>query len=149
MPERRALPSTELPMYTTLQPQVHPSLEAPMWQGVYSAIGLLPSDMRERLRNVDLDQAPRQGVLGYVDLTKNDQNIHIPAKSEMYQRANKGDRDALKQLAGSIAHEEYHLEHGADEGPAYDTQIALLKALRAPRRVVAASEEAKRVTGGQ
>lgn len=37
-----------------------------------------------------------------------------------------GDLDAIREIAGVLAHEEWHLRHGADEEGAYDAQLTAL-----------------------
>ena len=36
------------------------------------------------------------------------------------------DLDAIREIAGVLAHEEWHIRHGADEEGAYDAQLAAL-----------------------
>jgi len=38
---------------------------------------------------------------------------------------------ALREIAGVLIHEEWHVRHGLDEGPAYDAQLTVLAALGA------------------
>ncbi len=37
-----------------------------------------------------------------------------------------GDLDAIREIAGVLAHEEWHLRHGPDEEGAYDAQLTML-----------------------
>ena len=38
---------------------------------------------------------------------------------------------SLREIAGVLIHEEWHVRHGPDEGPAYDAQLTALAALGA------------------
>jgi hypothetical protein len=69
--------------------------------------------------------------------------IFIATWTDTYKRAKRGDRNAIKELAGLIAHEAYHAKHGPDEGPAYEHQIDVLKAVGARRDAVARAREAQ------
>ena len=68
-----------------------------------------------------------------------------------------GQIDALRQIAGVLAHEEWHVRHGPDEEGAYDAQLTALTSvgagpmlfnsvMRAKRRV--ADESRRRVAVG-
>jgi hypothetical protein len=66
-----------------------------------------------------------------------------------------GDIEAIREIAGVLAHEESHVRHGPDEARAYDTQLTALllvgadqngplyhKVMRAKQAVMAASKSA-------
>lgn len=66
-----------------------------------------------------------------------------------------GDMEALREIAGVLAHEEWHVRHGPDEQGAYETQLTALlsvgagwdsplfhKVMRAKQAVSAASKRA-------
>jgi hypothetical protein len=62
--------------------------------------------------------------------------IYIVGDSAVYKAAKSGDKKALIKLAGIVAHERYHLEHGPDEGPAYDAEISMLRRVGADSSLV-------------
>jgi hypothetical protein len=53
--------------------------------------------------------------------------IYIAAWSAAYRAAAAGDREAIMKLAGVIAHERMHVEHGPAERPAYEAEIFMLR----------------------
>jgi hypothetical protein len=61
--------------------------------------------------------------------------IYITTWSVAYQAAPEN-RYARMKLAGVIEHELYHLNHGADEGPAYDAECFKLLKIGAPEFIV-------------
>jgi hypothetical protein len=68
--------------------------------------------------------------------------IYVNTNGQGYLGAAGGNKDALKFLASVIAHEHAHALHGASEAEAYAVQIDTLKALKAPKGIVRAVEEA-------
>jgi len=72
-------------------------------------------------------------------------SIFVATWTDTYKRAARGDTNAIKELAGLIAHEAYHATHGPDEGPAYEHQIDLLQAVGARRDAVARARQAQRI----
>lgn len=67
---------------------------------------------------------------GYI--LPDEQRIFLVTSTDAFLRARRSscrDLDAIREIAGVLAHEEWHLRHGADEEGAYDAQlIALLTA---------------------
>jgi hypothetical protein len=53
--------------------------------------------------------------------------IYVATWSDTYKAAENGDTTAIVKLAGIIAHERAHVERGADEGPAYEAEIFMLR----------------------
>lgn len=53
-------------------------------------------------------------------------------------------RGDVRQLAATIAHERMHVRCGVSEGPAYDAELAVLRALRADTRAVRTARELHR-----
>src|SRR5207248_666076 len=47
------------------------------------------------------------------------------------------------ELAAALAHEQFHVEHGPDEGSAYDRQLEVLRQLGADQRLIGEVEQAK------
>jgi len=71
--------------------------------------------------------------------------IFVNDQSEPYRRASKGDAIGL---AAAIAHEAWHVSHGADEASAYAEQLRVLRALGAKRRDVEPVARAAAQIGG-
>lgn len=71
--------------------------------------------------------------------------IFIATWTETFKRAGEGDRNAVKELAGLIAHETYHVIHGPDEGPAYQQQLEVLKAVGANGAAISRARDAQRI----
>jgi hypothetical protein len=66
---------------------------------------------------------------GYTQDT--DRRIVIVTSTSAFMRARRsndrcGDLEALREIAGVLAHEEWHVRHGADERGAYDAQLTAL-----------------------
>src|SRR5262245_10278935 len=57
--------------------------------------------------------------------------IYVTTLSHIYRDAAKGDYQALVQLAGVLAHEQWHLRHGRDEVGAYTAQLSIMEHLHA------------------
>lgn len=84
-----------------------------------------------------LDHAPRGAspfVQGFV--TREPDTIYLVTSTAHFHDAQRGDIDALRQIASVIVHEEWHLLHGADEGGAYQAQLATLSSLGATSNLV-------------
>lgn len=62
--------------------------------------------------------------------------IFLNVTSPIYRQAMQGKPEARKELAAQIAHERFHLQHGPDEGPAYQAQIDMLRRLGARRESI-------------
>lgn len=74
-------------------------------------------------------QATMSQLMAYVK-PKSD-IINLNNWTDEYRGASKGDKNMENVLAGTLAHEYYHVLHGPDEGPAYDEQLRVLQALHA------------------
>lgn len=72
-----------------------------------------------------------------------EEKIYVPTYTALYKKAMKGDRDAEIRLAAVIAHEHFHVMHGADEGKAYDTEIYTLQRLGASNDAIQNKMRAK------
>jgi hypothetical protein len=57
--------------------------------------------------------------------------IFVAQDSHVYRDAIAGDYQALVQLAGMLAHERWHIQHGPDEVGAYDAQLSVMEYLHA------------------
>jgi hypothetical protein len=57
--------------------------------------------------------------------------IYVAQDSHVYHDATAGDYQALVQLAGMLAHERWHIQHGPDELGAYDAQLSMMEYLHA------------------
>jgi hypothetical protein len=60
-----------------------------------------------------------------------DSHIVLITSASAFTRAQRAkdrcrDLDALREIAGMLAHEEWHVRHGADEEGAYDAQLTAL-----------------------
>ncbi len=60
--------------------------------------------------------------------------IVLITSTEAFQRARRAtprctDLEAIQEIAGVLAHEEFHLRHGPDEEAAYDAQMTTLLAI--------------------
>jgi hypothetical protein len=66
--------------------------------------------------------------------------MFVISMSEAYKRAEAGD---AVLLASALAHEQFHVEHGPEEGPAYEEQLRVLRKLDAPASDIAAIERVK------
>ena|SRR5690606_4097887 len=79
----------------------------------------------------------------------NVQRIYIVTGSDTFQRAARGDKQELINLAGYIAHEYHHLKHGKDEASAYDFQIKALEKMGASTTLIRAVKRAKTAVVGR
>jgi hypothetical protein len=66
--------------------------------------------------------------------------IRINMNTRSYKDALKGD---ARELAGSLAHEQWHVAHGPDEAGAYDEQLRVLRALGAKPHVIRDTQNAR------
>jgi hypothetical protein len=57
--------------------------------------------------------------------------IYVATDSHVYRDAAGGDYQALIELAGILAHERWHLQHGLDEIGAYTVQLSVMERLHA------------------
>jgi hypothetical protein len=115
------------------------------YDAIMKALALLPDAIQDSMPRVRVltDQFRVRNVAEGVTYPGVDDNIYISAASDTYVKAEKGDNNAVKKLASLIVHERYHLQNGLDEGPAYDEQLAILRALQAPAAMIAGVEEAR------
>jgi len=125
------------PFAASLQRQGHSAAQNAQRAALYQALALLPQDLQDRMRNIELigDRNFPTDAEGFV-LPNDSENIYLPAWSSSYQGASKGHRDALHRLASILVHELHHLEHGPDEGSAYKAQLDILRRLNAPKSVM-------------
>lgn len=72
--------------------------------------------------------------------------IYVNDQSRAYKDAAKG---RGQELAAALAHEQYHMDHGADEGPAYDHQITVLQRLGAKSSLVNEIRRARTAVTGE
>lgn len=57
--------------------------------------------------------------------------VYVKTWSDDYLKAQKGDKDALIQIAGTLAHEFTHIHQGKSEKVAYEVQLKVLRQLGA------------------
>ncbi len=92
--------------------------------------------------------------------TETDSHIVLITSTSAFRNARRasnrcGDVEAIREIAGVLAHEEWHVRHGPGEEAAYDAQLTALlqvgadqngalyhKVMRAKQAVVAASKRA-------
>jgi len=110
-----------------------------------------------------VDKAPPYvSPLAQAYIQKGDVRIVLITSTSAFDRARRSryqcaDVDAIREIAGVLAHEEWHVLHGVDEASAYDAQLTALlfagaeqdsplyhKVMRAKQAVTAAS---KRTSG--
>ena len=79
-----------------------------------------------------VEAAPRGAspfVQGY--LLRDPNTIYLVTTTPHFRDAQRGDADALRQIASVIVHEQWHVTHGDDEQAAYEAQLTTLNALGA------------------
>ena len=65
--------------------------------------------------------------------------IYVLTSTPVFRAAQAGQRDALLKVASILVHEQWHIQHGADEEGAYQTQLMTLYMMGVPfNRPVAA-----------
>jgi hypothetical protein len=81
---------------------------------------------------------PPAGVspLAQAYIREADSHIVLITSTSAFKQAQRafhqcGDIEAIREIAGVIAHEEWHLQHGSDEASAYDAQLTTLLAVGA------------------
>lgn len=72
-----------------------------------------------------------------------DNHINVDNWTDEYKNAAKGNRDAVVDLAGTLAHEHYHLLNGPDEPSAYDEQLRVLQLLHARNKAIKNIQKSK------
>ncbi len=80
---------------------------------------------------------------------EDDDHVYINTHSDVYQAAQRGNRDAIIKLASIIAHEAWHVQNGADERGAYTAQIHTLQRLHAPDTLIQGVQRSMKVVTGQ
>lgn len=117
---------------------------------VQSALGLLPNAANlPPIQVVSKQQAPkglsttaetRAWVMG-------DGKIYIADWTDTYKDAQRGKKDAIKELAAMIVHEAWHIDHpGGVHGEAYQVQIDTLRELKASAGAISKVVIAQRET---
>jgi hypothetical protein len=104
---------------------------------VVCALGLLGRSLPGTIPIKLVDSAPRgasRNVEGF--LTRDPDTIYLVTSTPHFRDAQRGDLDALRQIASVIVHEEWHLLHGADEKSAYEAQLTTLTWLGASSNLV-------------
>lgn len=112
---------------------------------VVCALGLLGRSGPGTVPIKLLDHAPRgssQFVQGF--LTREPDTIYLITSTMHFQDARRGDTDALRQIASVIVHEEWHVQHGADEKGAYEAQLTALNYLGASSNLIGAVRKSMR-----
>ena len=118
------------------------------------AIAALPDDVRAAITDVHLirlESAAKERIRrrsrevqdAFVDQAAAHRTIHVNAYSVMFRAAGRGQAGALTHLASVIAHEAWHVSHGAGEAGAYDEQLRVLTALKAPVSVLRRVRESR------
>ena len=104
---------------------------------VVCALGLLGRSSPGAGPIKTVDHAPRgasQFVQGF--MTREPDTIWLVTSTPHFQDAQRGDADALRQIASVIAHEQWHVQHGADEKGAYEAQLMTLTYLGASSNLI-------------
>jgi len=104
---------------------------------VVCALGLLGRSSSGPVPIKLIDQPPAgasQHVQGF--LMRDRDAIYLVTSTAHFRDAQKGDLDALRQIASVIVHEEWHVAHGIDEQGAYLAQITTLNALGASSHLI-------------
>lgn len=127
---------------------------AAMMLAVNAAIGVLPADIADNLPEIVPVSKSEANLPArhYGDPTtpnawvRSDQpgKIFVATWTDIYKKAMKGDQNAIKELAGILAHEQFHIMHGNDEGPAYEQQIKVLRQIGASHSAIDAATLAQR-----
>jgi hypothetical protein len=84
-----------------------------------------------------VDRAPigtSRNVEGF--LIRDPAAIYLVTSTSHFRDAQRGDFDALRQIASIIVHEEWHATHGMDEQGAYLAQLTTLTALGASANLI-------------
>jgi hypothetical protein len=99
---------------------------------VVCALALLGKSERNTARIELVDTVPIEAsAQAEAYVRQNDKTIYLVTSSPVFRdamasRSECGDFIALKKIASIIAHEEWHLRHGADERGAYQAQLTTL-----------------------
>ena len=106
---------------------------------VVCALGLLGRSGPGTVPIKLLDHAPR-GASPFVQgfLTREPDTIWLITSTVHFRDAQKRDVDALRQIASVIVHEEWHVQHGAEEKGAYEAQLTTLSSLGATSNLIGA-----------
>jgi hypothetical protein len=70
--------------------------------------------------------------------------IYVRTDTDLYRDAVQGRHQALVRLAGILAHERWHIQHGRDEVGAYTAQLAAMEYLHADTMHMAVVRRAMR-----
>jgi hypothetical protein len=98
--------------------------------------GSLPADVTITTMDATNEKLARLGVVEVAYTRPGvERVIYVNTWTDVYRNAQRGDRAAMIALAAVLAHEAYHLEHGAAERPAYDEQLRVLRSLGASEHV--------------
>jgi hypothetical protein len=104
---------------------------------VVCALGLLGRSSPGTVPIKLLDHAPpgaSQFVQGF--LTREPDTIWLVTSTSHFRDAQRGDPDALRQIASVIVHEEWHVLRGPDEKGAYEAQLTTLTFLGASSNLI-------------
>ena len=106
---------------------------------VVCALGLLGRSDPGAVPIKLLDHPP-QGASQFAQglLTREPETIWLITSTAHFRDAQRGDPDALRQVASVIVHEEWHVRHGADEKGAYEAQLTTLTWLGASSNLIGA-----------
>ncbi len=144
------IPSSTLPLDGGyLQQQGHSSLQNR--DAINAALARLTPDQQQSMPNIEsiANNPPyiRTQTEGLVK--PHDPNIYLANDTAVYKKASGGDTQATIKLASDLMHERYHVEHGVSEAPAYDQQLAILKALGAKQSTIDAVQSSKDTVTGK
>jgi hypothetical protein len=115
-----------------------------MWSAtmvLVCVLGMLGRSSAAAPAVVFLDVAP-PGVSANAEafVNRHSKTIYFITSTSVFREALRGNLEALKKVASIYAHEEWHLQHGADERGAYEAQLTALNLLgRGPGTAVYAS----------
>jgi len=104
---------------------------------VVCALGLLGRSGPGTVPIKTVDEAP-PGASRFVQgfLTREPDTIYLVTSTNHFRDAQRGDPDALRQIASTIVHEEWHVLHGPDEKGAYEAQLTALNYLGASSNLI-------------
>lgn len=110
-------------------------------------IGITGVETPRLLKTLPYKTTPGARTEAFVDLNEKYPTLNIGGWSDGYKRAAKNDPKGLAMLASMLAHEHYHVQHGAAERPAYQAQLDTLAQLKGSNRDRRAILAAMRLTG--
>jgi len=115
-------------------------------RAIADALALLPDDVRPQIGDIVVVTSPDERWLRHsnpvlqAQVFEGDETIYVAHWGDAFRHATAG---KPAWLASAIVHELTHLRNGPDERSAYDAQLATLRQLNAPARMIRSIERAK------